>query len=823
MVDLVRTSKTEPVNNDFTPSDELATSTFPINGMTCASCSTRLEKRLTQIDGVTQANVNLAMETATLQYDKSRTSPIEFIAAVDETGFEVPTDIIRVSIEGMTCASCSARIEKIALAQEGVLEAKINLALERGEFTFIAGTRAAPILKAIADAGYEAHLFQTDVEKRSEQERAHKDRVSQTQTRDLRDLAIASVLTLPLLSQMIFMMVGIPLALPPLAELALATPVQFYVGRRFYKGAWSALRTGGANMDVLVALGTSAAYFFSLFMLIKHGAASKGHLYFEAAAVIVTLILLGKLLETRAKRGTTAAILELMNLRPETARVLRDGAEEQIPIEDVVIGDLVVMRPGERIAVDGIISEGRSQADESLITGESLPISKKPGDAVTGGALNGTGRLIVETTKTGSDTTLGRIISLVENAQSGKAPVQRLVDRVAAVFVPVVLVIAALTFAGWMLSGNGFETALVAAVSVLVIACPCALGLATPTAIVAGTGAAAKAGILFKSVEALETAHNVSTVIFDKTGTLTKGHPAVTNLQTVVGEESDLILLAASLQAASEHPLARAIMNRAKQLALDPLPLKEFKSHTGLGLEGEVEGQTILIGNRTLMQDTGVDIPHELDEVQQRWEQLGQTVVFVARDTKMQGMIAISDPVREESAQAVSQLRTRKLHVMMLSGDATRTTAAIADKTGIDDFRGEFRPKDKAAAIAKLQRSGNVVAMIGDGVNDAPALALADLGIALGSGSDVAMETAGVTLMRSDPRLVAAALDVSSATWRKLKQNLFWAFIYNLIGIPLAVLGLLNPALAGAAMAMSSISVVSNSLLLRRWRPDLDH
>ncbi|MCF6198069.1 MAG: heavy metal translocating P-type ATPase [Hyphomicrobiaceae bacterium] len=790
--------------------------------MTCAACSTRLEKLLGKMDGINSAAVNLPLEKASIRFDPAKATLADFTRTVSDAGFEVPLETIRLSIDGMTCASCSARIEQAVLARPDVLEANINVALERGEFTVALGTPAKGLIDTIEDTGYEAHLFQSDLAKRGEQEKRHKQRQEREAKKDLRDLLIATLLTAPLLAQMIFMALGVPLGLPPLAELLLATPVQFYVGRRFYKGAYAAVRTGGANMDVLVVLGTSAAYFFSLFMMVKLGDASSEHLYFEAGAVIITLILLGKILETRAKRGTTAAIMELMNLRPQTARVLRDEQELELAIEDVRNGDLVITRPGERIAVDGTVTDGHSQADEALITGESLPVSKQIGDEVTGGSINGTGRLIIETTRTGSDTTLGHIISLVENAQSGKAPVQRLVDKVAAIFVPIVLVIAALTFAGWWLSGAGFEAALVACVSVLVIACPCALGLATPTAIVAGTGAAAKAGILFKSVEALETAHKVNTVIFDKTGTLTKGRPAVVQQHAEYGSSSDMLMLAASVQAASEHPLARAVQEASETVKLDLHPVTDFKSHTGFGVEGLVEDDHVFIGNLELMRQNGVELGENLQKLQCEWEQLGHTVVFVMSNKTLLGLLAIADEVREQSARAVARLQAQNIEVMMLSGDATRTARSIAKATGITNYRGETRPEDKAHEIEKLQNSSKIVAMIGDGVNDAPALALANLGIAMGSGSDVAMETAGVTLMRSDPRLVAAALEVSKRTWSKLKQNLFWAFIYNLIGIPLAVLGLLNPAIAGAAMAMSSISVVSNSLLLRRWRPHLE-
>ncbi|MCP4933691.1 MAG: copper-translocating P-type ATPase [bacterium] len=813
-----RETASDPATSTATSSKAI----LPVEGMTCASCSSRLEKLLGALPGVESVAINLALEKATLQYDTRQVSLDDFRTSIEDAGFDIPTQTIRLSIEGMTCASCSARIEKRLQARPDVIKAKINLALERGEIIVIAGTHAHGLVKTIAETGFTAHLYKSDLVQHDEQEIQRQQRMQIEQSHDMRDLMIAVVLTFPLLAQMMFMLVGTPFSLPPFAELALATPVQFYVGRRFYKGAYAALRTGGANMDVLVALGTSAAYFFSLFMLIKLGDASMGHLYFEAAAVIITLILLGKILETRAKRGTTAAILELMNLRPQTARVLRDGVEDEVAIVDVMEKDIVVVRPGEKVPVDGVILEGRSSADESLITGESLPISKEVGDSVTGGAINGTGRLIITTTKVGADTTLGRIIQLVENAQSGKAPVQQLVDKVAGIFVPVVIVIALSTFIGWLISGAGFEAALIASVAVLVIACPCALGLATPTAIVAGTGAAAKAGILFKSVEALQTAHSVDTVIFDKTGTLTKGRPAVTHLHAVNGDETHMLKLAASVQAASEHPLARAVQEKASDQAITLSPVTEFASHTGTGVEGKIEGQHVFIGNNRLMKQAGARLPDDLLAQQTAWEEQGHTVVFVMSDDQIIGALSITDPVREQSRQAVAQLIKNRLHVMMLSGDATRTASAISELTGIKDFRGETLPQDKADAINHLQQRGNVVAMVGDGVNDAPALALADLGIAMGSGSDVAMETAGVTLMRSDPRLVTASLEISKHTWSKLKQNLFWAFIYNLIGIPLAILGLLNPVIAGAAMAMSSISVVSNSLLLRRWKPDLE-
>ena len=797
--------------------------TLPITGTTCASCSARVEKLLARMDGVSAASVNLALEKASISYDDKKNAPAAFIQTIKDAGFDVPTQKLRLSIDGMTCASCAARIEKQLRKRPEVLKANINLALERGDFEIIAGTSEHAIIQTIRDTGFDATPPPTDMMKRAGQQKLHEQRQRQERRRDLIDLTIGAVLTLPLVAQMALSMLGVGFSLPPAAELLLATPVMFYVGRRFFVGAYKALKTGGANMDVLVAIGTSAAYFFSLFMMLRLGAQAKGHLYFEAAAVIITLILLGKILENRAKQGTTKAILELMNLRPQTARVLRGGEEVELAVEEVMVGDEVVVRPGEKIPVDGVVREGRSTADEALITGESLPVAKAPGDEATGGAINGAGRLIITTSRVGADTTLGRIIKLGENAQSGKAPVQRLVDKVAAVFVPVVLAISALTFLGWLLiAGAGFETALIAAVSVLVIACPCALGLATPTAIVAGTGAAARAGVLFRSVEALETAHRVNMVMFDKTGTLTRGQPTLVEQKTLGGEPERMLQLAASVQHASEHPLARAVLEKAADEGVELLPVSDFQSQPGRGVSAKVDGHRLLIGNLAQMQEAGIEPDKSLLELLADWQKQSRTAVFVASDGKILGLLAIADSVRPQSRAAINKLQTLGVRVMMLSGDAPHTARAIAEQLGMSEYRGGVRPEDKAAEIEAQQRDGMVVAMVGDGVNDAPALALADVGVAMGSGSDAAMETAGVTLMRSDPRLVAATLDASKATWRKLQQNLFWAFVYNLIGIPLAVMGLLNPALAGAAMAMSSISVVSNSLLLRRWKPKLE-
>ncbi len=726
---------------------------------------------------------------------------------------------IRLAIDGMTCAGCAGRVERALAAVPGVAGAAVNLALERAEVTLAEPVRdQAALLQAVADAGYRASVLEDRGAARRAAEEAREADQARAQRRDLVRLVIAAALTAPLVAQMVLMALGVRFHLPPAAELALAAPVQFWLGARFYRAAWRALKARAGNMDLLVALGTSAAFLYSLALLVQLGDGARGLLYFEASAVIVTLVLFGKWLEARAKRGTTAAIRQLMALRPETARVERDGREQEMPIDQVTRGEVVLVRPGERIPVDGRIVAGETEVDESLITGESLPVARQPGDQVTGGAINGTGFLRIEASTVGEDSTLARIIRLVENAQSGKAPIQRLVDRVSAVFVPVVIAVAAVTFVAWLAAGGGLEAALVAAVSVLVIACPCALGLATPTAIVAGTGAAAKAGILIKDVQVLEQAHKVGTVIFDKTGTLTEGRPAVTDLLARDGDEAALLSLAASVQAGSEHPLARAVVRAAEDRGLTPQSAETIRSHTGTGITATLNGQRVAIGNRGLMLAEGVEITG-LEEQLASLETAGKTAVMVAVDKELAGVIAIADRLRPESRAGVAALQAQHIETVMLTGDSGRVAAAIADQLGLDHYEGPILPADKAERIAALQKAGKTVAMIGDGINDAPALATADLSIAMGSGSDVAMETAGLTLMRPDPRLVAAALAVAGAIRRKIRQNLFWAFVYNVIGVPLAAFGLLSPAIAAAAMALSSVSVVTSSLLLRSWRP----
>jgi len=740
-----------------------------------------------------------------------------------------PSARLAFDIRGMTCAACAGRVERALRRVPGVATAEVNLALERADVTVAGGAADMPavLVEAVTDAGYAASWRRPEMTAGDAAARAAEaqERQRREGRRDVLLLAFAAALTVPLVLQMLAYPLGLPWRLSPIGEAMLATPVQIVVGWRFYRGAWRALRAGGGNMDVLVALGTTAAWGFSMAMVIARGEGAHGHLYFEGAAVILTMVMAGKWLEGRARHGTTAAIRELMALRPETARLERDGVTAEVAIDRVAVGDVVIVLPGERIPVDGVVLEGETDVDESLVTGESLPVEKRAGDAVTGGAVNGTGQVRLRATAVGADSTLSRIVRLVENAQGGKAPVQRLVDRVSAVFVPVVVGLAVATLAGWLLAGAGFEAALVAAVSVLVIACPCALGLATPTALVAGTGAAARAGVLIRDIETLERAHRVDTVVFDKTGTLTLGRPAVVAVVPLPEDRTGadgraMLAAAAAIQAGSEHPLARAFVAYAAAQNIAFGRGEAVRSRPGAGVVGRTEGREVAIGNLSLMRSLGVETEGALAPLA-GMEAAGHTGVLVAIDGRLAGLVAIADPPRPEARAAIADLTAHEIATVLLSGDAERVAAAVARSLGIAHARGGVRPEEKTAAIRELRAAGHGVAMVGDGINDAPALAEADVGIAMGSGTDVAMETAGITLMRPDPRLVAAALDIARATRAKIRQNLFWAFAYNVVGLPLAAAGLLGPAFAGAAMALSSACVVGNALLLRRWRPRL--
>ena len=788
-----------------------------VEGMTCAACVTRLEKTLSRVPGVHDVTVNLALERASLQVDTGATGFEALADAVNSAGFSVARENLTFAVRGMTCAACATRVEKALRRTPGVLEASVNLVRERASIDIVRGqVRSEDVANALERAGYSASFdpVEPETETQLDEEKAIKER---------RIVILSAALTTPLVLGMMFQVLGYEdLHVMPAFEVLIATPIQFVIGARFYRGAFNALRGGSANMDVLVVLGTTAAYGFSWYLLQTLGEEADGQLYFEASAVIITLVLLGKYLEDRAKRGTTRAIRALMELRPPTARVEQpDGSIVETGIGRVASGDLVVVRPGERIPVDGDVVDGSSDVDESLVTGESVPVAKTEGDPVTGGAINGAGLLKVRATTVGKDSTLARIVRLVENAQAGKAGVQRLVDRISAVFVPAVIVIALVTFIAWIAVSGDSEQSLIAAVSVLVIACPCALGLATPTAIMTGTGAAARAGILIKDVDALERAHNIDTVIFDKTGTLTEGRPRVAQTLAERSDDEHLLTIAASVQQGSEHPLARAITEHAAEAGLTMLPLRDFEAVPGFGARGVVDGHPVRLGNAEFVAKHVAIDETSRDRVRE-WEREGTTVVFVAQADSLLGLIGIDDPVRDTAPAAVDALRDIGVRATVLSGDSQAVVRRVADSVGIADAEGGVRPHEKARVVEEMTAGGRIVGMVGDGINDAPALASASVGFALGAGTDIAMETAGVTLMRSDPRMVAGAVAASRATFRKIKQNLFWAFAYNVVCIPLAALGYLSPTIAAAAMALSSVSVVGNSLLLRRWQPSLE-
>ncbi|WP_412460776.1 heavy metal translocating P-type ATPase [Pseudomonas sp. SC11] len=789
-----------------------ATTTFdlPIAGMTCASCVGRVERALQKVDGAAQVSVNLATEQARIQAPASSLPAL--IDAVRQAGYRVPTHTLELQIGGMTCASCAGRVERALAKLPGVEQVSVNLASERAHLEVLAGTAEAALIAAVEQAGYSASLPRD----------AHDDR-HQAQRRLRRErLAVlaAVLLAVPLVLPMLVQPFGLHWMLPAWAQFALATPVQFILGARFYKAAWKAVRAGAGNMDLLVALGTSAGYGLSLYQWAQAPAGMEPHLYFEASAVVIALVLLGKYLESRAKRQTASAIRALEALRPERAVRVIDGSEEEVSISQLRLGDQVLVKPGERFPVDGEVLEGSSHADEALISGESLPVAKAPGDSVTGGAINGEGRLLVRTQALGTETVLARIIRLIEDAQAAKAPIQKLVDRVSQVFVPAVLVLALITLVGWWLAGAPLESALINAVAVLVIACPCALGLATPAAIMAGTGVAARHGILIKDAEALERAHAVNRVVFDKTGTLTSGSPRIVHSQAAAGADHDLLRLAGALQRGSEHPLAKAVLEAGREEGLDIPQVSDSQSLTGRGIQGTVEGRVLALGNRRLLDENELQ-PGPLLTPANTWEAEGRTLSWLIEcspQRQVLGLFAFGDSLKPGADQAIAALHAQGISSHLLTGDNRGSARVVAQALGIDDVHAEVLPADKAATVNALKQQG-VVAMVGDGINDAPALAAADIGIAMGGGTDVAMQAAGITLMRGDPRLVPAALEISHKTYAKIRQNLFWAFIYNLVGIPLAAFGYLNPVLAGAAMALSSVSVVSNALWLKTWKP----
>lgn len=782
---------------------------IPIEGMTCASCVARVEKALARVPGVTNSAVNLATERASVTADAG-VAQDAIVDAVNRAGYEVPMNSTTLDIKGMTCASCVSRVEKALLRLPGVSAAVVNLATETATVTSM-GVSNDALVAAVIKAGYEAAQH---VDSRAEHASSRFDA-------DMLAVLASAVLTIPLVVPMFADLFDAHAMLPASAQLALATVVQFVFGARFYKAAYKAVLAKAGNMDLLVALGTTAAYGLSVYELIAHPG-QMNHLYFEASAVVITLVRFGKWLEVRAKRKTTDAIRALNALRPETARVRVAGEEKDIALSGVRAGDQVVMRPGERIPVDGTILEGQSDVDESLITGESLPVAKGAGDPVVTGSIVGNGYLLLQTTAVGADTMLSRIIRLVESAQAEKAPIQRLVDRVSAVFVPVILGIALVTLVGWLLANGNVEAAILNAVAVLVIACPCALGLATPTAIMAGTGVAAQHGILIKDAEALELAHRLTVIALDKTGTLTEGKPSLVQFEVDQVPHLEALQLAASVQQASEHPLARAVVNAAKEKGLTLSRASDATALTGRGIEATVDGRRLVIASERWFMESAIGVSSELELVGKRAQEAGFSVSWLVETqpaTRVLAMMAFGDAIKNTSPVAIRALSALGVRTVLLTGDNEGSAQLVAKELGIKDVRASLLPEDKATAVAGLKSDGATVGMVGDGINDAPALAAADVGIAMSTGTDVAMHASGVTLMRGDPALIADAIDISRRTYSKIRQNLFWAFVYNLIGVPLVAFGLLNPIVAGAAMAFSSVSVVSNALLLRTWKP----
>lgn len=792
--------------------------TLQISGMTCAACATRIEKGLNKMDGVEQATVNLALEKSLIQYDPSKLSETDLEKKVESLGYGVVKQKAEFDITGMTCAACAARIEKGLNKMDGVASANVNLALEKATIEFNPSeVSAGDIIAKVEKLGYGAHPKQEEIEQVDHREKAIQDQK--------RKFIISAILSLPLLWTMVghfsftsFLYVP-DILMNPWIQMILATPVQFIIGKQFYVGAYKALRSGSANMDVLVVMGTSAAYFYSVYQaIITSGSHHAPHLYFETSAVLITLILLGKLFEARAKGRSSEAIKKLMGLQAKTAVVLRDGVEKEIPLEEVVIGDTILVKPGEKIPVDGEVAEGITAVDESMLTGESLPVDKQAGDVLYGSTINKNGFIKMTATKVGRDTALAQIIKVVEDAQGSKAPIQRLADQISGIFVPVVVGIAIITFFVWFIwiQPGDFAQALEVLIAVLVIACPCALGLATPTSIMAGSGRAAEFGILFKGGEHLEQTQSVDTVVVDKTGTVTHGKPVLTDVLLASGQNEETFLsLIGAAEKQSEHPLAQAIVQGIQEKGIKLGSVQFFEAIPGYGVQATVSGQGIIIGTRKLMQQYGIDITPVLPAME-KLESDGKTAMLAAVNGKYAGLVAVADTIKDTSKEAVRRLQQMGITVIMMTGDNQRTAQAIGREVGVDAVIAEVLPEDKANEVKKLQQQGKKVAMVGDGINDAPALATADIGMAIGTGTDVAMEAADITLIRGDLTSIADAIVMSRKTIRNIKQNLFWAFAYNTIGIPIAAAGFLAPWVAGAAMAFSSVSVVLNALRLQR-------
>lgn len=803
-------------------SDKQKEATLQITGMTCAACSNRIEKGLKKIEGVKEANVNLALERSTIIFDPSKTSPQAFEEKIEKLGYGVVSEKVEFAITGMTCAACSTRIEKGLNKLEGVTKASVNLALETASVEY-SPSQIAPqdITQRVEKLGYGAKLKSEE----KEEEQSYREKELSKQKGKF---WFSFILSVPLLWAMVshFTFTSfIPLPhmlMNPWVQLALATPVQFVVGKQFYVGAFKALRNKSANMDVLVALGTSAAYFYSLYFSLKSlgSSAHTNQLYYETSAILITLILLGKLFEAHAKGRSSEAIKKMMGLQAKTAVVIRDGAEVEIPVEEVQKGEVIFIKPGEKVPVDGEIIEGQSALDESMLTGESVPVDKNIGDKVIGATLNKNGFLKIKATNVGRETALAQIIKVVEEAQGSKAPIQRLADYISGIFVPIVVGIALLTFFVWYIwiAPGEFAPALEKLIAVLVIACPCALGLATPTSIMAGSGRAAEFGILFKGGEHLEATHKIDTILLDKTGTVTNGTPELTDVRIAQGyEENELLQLVASAERLSEHPLAQALVAGIKNKGIEIQDPLSFEAIPGYGVKATVQERELLVGTRKLMNQHKVNIDTALEEMT-NLEREGKTAMLVALDGKYAGMLAVADTIKATSKEAVSRLKEMGLEVMMITGDNRQTAQAIGMQAGIEHVIAEVLPEGKAEEVKKLQQQGKKVAMVGDGINDAPALALADIGMAIGTGTDVAMEAADITLMRGDLMSIADAIEMSRKTISNIKQNLFWAMGYNTLGIPIAAVGLLAPWVAGAAMAFSSVSVVLNALRLQRVR-----
>jgi len=807
-----------------------------ITGMTCTTCASTIEKALSETPGVEQASVSFASEKASIEYDPTKVDLARIKNAISQVGYGVATKKSVFPVGGMTCASCVARVEKALSEVPGVVSASVNLASEKATVEYTEGTELNALRRAVKDAGYE---LGPEVQALEDVTTA-----SQRESRALRNrVIVAAVLAISIMA----IGFGTSFVGKPYLLWALATPVQFWAGWRFYRGAWGALRHRTTDMNTLVAVGTSAAYLYSVIAVLAPGlftsADIEPNLYFDTSAMIITLILLGRFLEARARGQTSGAIKKLIGLKPKTALVIRDGEEREIPVEDVQVGDLVLVRPGERVPVDGILRQGSSSIDESMITGESIPVEKKVGDEVIGATINKTGGFQFEATKVGKDTTLAHIIRMVEEAQGSKAPIQRLADVIASYFVPVVIGIAVITFIIWSFVGPApaLTFAFLNFVAVLIIACPCALGLATPTAIMVGTGKGAENGVLIRSGEALERSHRISTVLLDKTGTLTRGEPAVTDIIAVLSSSQEEVLrLAASAEHSSEHPLGEAVVKAASEKGIELSPPSDFNAIPGHGVEALIEGKKLLLGNLKLMKERGLSLNGMEEKANELFSQ-GKTVMFLGLDSEVVGIIALADTVKPNAKEAMEALHKMGIETVMLTGDNRRTAEAIAREVGIDRVLAEVLPEHKAEEVKKLQNEGKAVAMVGDGINDAPALAQADLGIAIGTGTDIAMETGEITLISGDLTGIVTAISLSKRTLRTIKQNLFWAFAYNTALIPVAAgvlylafgdigvpsglhfilgdYGFLNPILAAAAMAASSITVVLNSLRLRRFKP----